>query len=790
MSVTFNHNSLQALKDCLDNLLHPDFSLSYNDCSLQCHSALVSPPSQLLASLVAERTYDHTMETDIDASDNVLNSIVSTFYGQPLILSKDNILDVLYLSWNLKALDLYKFAKESVQNNLFVASNQKHTTFQFPISQIISNLANDCFKDQKVVYKDKCIQFHKFLLASVSGWFKKKWSHNWQGYDFIENTSEFTDKLHVNQDCFETFFKSIYTGQLVLSTENVFDYSHLACYFEFDDLTKFINEFINTTPSNVEWIFPAIEKANASLDLRFVALMSDKLAGLDALDSKDGISVEPEVLKTFNFNSVDNQWILKSIVKSFLDCNDKLWNSQEVATCLELIDVSRIAVVEIYNIFLPLLNVTELYDVCVAFSLRILQQYTSTVPIEWIKWFIEQTNQHESSNVLEEFAVIIESILIESILPLLSLTPIKSLCLQLFASNCHSSNLILWVLQLVVKSHQSGLVSLKELKTVLNSFSLDDTDSTDVYEVLDPLINDESTSVVVNDFIVRKLFPKIASERRALQEQRVLSCSQFVHQTFAPILVDTLPLKQMIHADPIPANSTQQSVTVIHRSSSQRVQQHQPSHVVYHKTEVVVPLAQESCPDPLVSSSNRPDSVPIPEDIAFFLVSKQGASISYVIPQGFYGAIELQQFGKTLFFTVFQSLLPFNYGLSRMSKPTTSYPNNCESSFHVHFSNTATSSHVIKALIDLLTHFSSIPMDQLTIVVDQFIKRVDNSEPFSLAKETAVIALLRPFPLALSTLKTRRPKLFPQVKAGGDRPHLINIVSLKQNLYQAFQANT
>ncbi|KAL0221493.1 hypothetical protein RCL1_001347 [Eukaryota sp. TZLM3-RCL] len=221
-------------------------------------------------------------------------------------------------------------------------------------------------------------------------------------------------------------------------------------------------------------------------------------------------------------------------------------------------------------------------------------------------------------------------------------------------------------------------------------------------------------------------------------------------------------------------NSTQDPKPVIHRSSNQHVQQHQPSH--YHKTEVVVPLAQESLPDPLVSSSNRPDSVPIPEDIAFFAVASDGLTSCFVTPQGFYEAFELEQFGKTLFFTVFESLLPFKYNINKERKPTTSFSNNCESSFHVHFSSTATSSHVIKALIDLLTHFSSIPIDQLTIVVDQFIKRVDNSEPFSLAEETPVIALLRPFPLALSTLKTRRPKLFPQVKAGGDKSYFRSIL--------------
>ncbi|KAL0216979.1 hypothetical protein RCL1_007462 [Eukaryota sp. TZLM3-RCL] len=513
MTKTYQHNSLQALKNCLDNQLHPDFSLSFKNSSLHCHNALLSPSSQLLASLITQQTNDYTITSDLDASDNILSSVLSTFYGHPLSLSKANIIDVLHLSWNLKAVDLYNFTKDCIVN-------KRDATFQLPINKILNNLLNDNFKDQSIVYQNKSIQIHKFLLASVSGWFKKKWSHNWQGHDFIENTSEFTDKLHVNQDCFETFFKSIYAGQLVLSTENVFDYSHLAFYFEFNDLTKFINEFIKQTPSDVEWIFPAIEKANTSLDLRFVALMSDKLACISDLSNRDGISVEPEVLKTFNFNSVNNQWILKCLTKSFLECNDQLWNCQEVSTCLNLIDLNRIKVVDLYYIIFPLLKVSELFQVCVEFSLRVFSTFSATVPIEWIKWFIEQTNQHDSTSALEDFSILLETIVVKSRVSSLILTQLKPFSLQLFALNCKSSHLVLWVLNLLVKSFKSKIVSTSDLGTVLNSICLDFTDSANVYQVIDYLINDESSSIVVNEFIVKKVFPKVVREREELKKRQ------------------------------------------------------------------------------------------------------------------------------------------------------------------------------------------------------------------------------------------------------------------------------
>ncbi|KAL0217106.1 hypothetical protein RCL1_007589 [Eukaryota sp. TZLM3-RCL] len=267
-------------------------------------------------------------------------------------------------------------------------------------------------------------------------------------------------------------------------------------------------------------MFPAIEKANASLDLRFVALMSDKLACISDLSNRDGISVEPEVLKTFNFNSVNNQWILKCLTKSFLECNDQLWNCQEVSTCLNLIDLNRIKVVDLYYIIFPLLKVSELFQVCVEFSLRVFSTFSATVPIEWIKWFIEQTNQHDSTSALEDFSILLETIVVKSRVSSLILTQLKPFSLQLFALNCKSSHLVLWVLNLLVKSFKSKIVSTSDLGTVLNSICLDFTDSANVYQVIDYLINDESSSIVVNEFIVKKVFPKVVREREELKKRQ------------------------------------------------------------------------------------------------------------------------------------------------------------------------------------------------------------------------------------------------------------------------------
>ncbi|KAL0217088.1 hypothetical protein RCL1_007571 [Eukaryota sp. TZLM3-RCL] len=155
MTKTYQHNSLQALKNCFDNQLHPDFSLSFKKSSLHCHNALLSPSSQLLASLITQQTSDYTITSDLDAADNILSLVLSTFYGHPLSLSKANIIDVLHLSWNLKALDLYNFVKGCVVN-------KKDATFQLPINEILNNLLNDNFKDQSIVYQKNLFKFINF----------------------------------------------------------------------------------------------------------------------------------------------------------------------------------------------------------------------------------------------------------------------------------------------------------------------------------------------------------------------------------------------------------------------------------------------------------------------------------------------------------------------------------------------------------------------------------------------------------------------------------------------------
>ncbi|KAL0222385.1 hypothetical protein RCL1_002239 [Eukaryota sp. TZLM3-RCL] len=208
---------------------------------------------------------------------------------------------------------------------------------------------------------------------------------------------------------------------------------------------------------------------------------------------------------------------------------------------------------------------------------------------------------------------------------------------------------------------------------------------------------------------------------------------------------------------------------------------------VYSKIEVNGPITQESLPDPVVSPSKRPNILLVPEDIAFFAVAGDGLTSCFIKVEGSDQAVQLEKLGHFLFFNVFKEFIPFNYSALQQASLNKPFSHTCSSDIHVHFAKTTNSSTIIKALIELFTNFdlSDISEKAKSVLVDKFIEKIDNSEPFSQSAEVKILLLLKPFPLALEQLKSRRSKLFPRVNPISDKSGFKKLLSRAGNVVKS-----
>ncbi|KAL0217657.1 hypothetical protein RCL1_008237 [Eukaryota sp. TZLM3-RCL] len=412
MSV-FEHNISDPLLLAQKEDLMTDFETMFQEHPIPCHKAIVSPFCQRLNRLI-QKNIDYYDVGDVDdATSQDLEAVIRSYYGQPLSLTNDNSLMYFLFAKALSDSELEVQCKTVLKK--CVASE-----YVIPVDTILNNLRSDVFKDHEMIFHDFSIKIHKFFVASISPYFKAKFTKQ----DSNDTTSNFSKLLQVSPSSFSNFFNSFYDGKLEVNLENAFEYSHLAWYFQLAELEKFVEDFILNSKAEYQWVTSLVLKAINCEDYRFIKIISTKISEIPDLSSCDPIPVHPLFFQNLTSN-IDVSWLLKCLVFSYTNYSeDNVWTPQSLEKSIETIKFDTLSIDKIYQILDPVFSISDLFDFLSSFSLSVFSKFTSQVPLKWFSWFIVESDLRKEFNLISQVSRLLTEII----------TPKKSTKFQLHLS--------------------------------------------------------------------------------------------------------------------------------------------------------------------------------------------------------------------------------------------------------------------------------------------------------------------------------------------------------------------
>ncbi|KAL0224861.1 hypothetical protein RCL1_002773 [Eukaryota sp. TZLM3-RCL] len=509
--VTYTHNSLENLLRCLRETLLTDFVLTFNDQTVSCHKAIVSQSSKRLQTLIQRNQDSYDLGDDDEASIEHLISIIKSFYGEVLDLNCDDTLPIVFLSKSLSCSDLSAKCKEVVKTFTPIK-------FQTKVETILENLSNDNFSDHQIIFHDQSLHIHKFLFVAISPYFKAKFSRNWQ--DSEENTTDFTMLLQVSPSSFINFFTSFYTGKLEVNLENAFDFSHLAWYFQLSELEKFVNNFIENSDSEYNWVTSLVSKAINSEDYRFIKIISSKISEIPNLLSCDPIAVHPLFFENLTSN-IDVSWLLKCLIFSYSNYSEEnVWTPKSLEKSFEKIKFDTLPIDEIYQIIEPIFSISDLFDFLSSFSLSIFSKFTSQVPLNWFTWFVFECDKRKEFNLISQVSEFFNEIITPENISQVPITSFNSETLLLFAINTKKEHLVIWMINCLIELWSNSQLNVDEFSKILMSIDISESQYELVYSTLSRLFSDEILRPILFEFNSLKLVPRLLKD--ALEEKKRL----------------------------------------------------------------------------------------------------------------------------------------------------------------------------------------------------------------------------------------------------------------------------
>ncbi|KAL0220713.1 hypothetical protein RCL1_000567 [Eukaryota sp. TZLM3-RCL] len=446
---------LDLLSSFLFSLEHPilcDFEITFSQTSFSCHRAVVSQSSRSLAKHIANNETSFDLDDNDEVSVDDVRFFLNSFYGQVVALTPLNSLQLFLLAKELGCAELVSACKKVLQTST-------PSDFQIDMVKLLQGLVNDQFKDHKIVFSSVSIEIHKFLFASISPYFKTKFSRKWQESE--ENITDFTGLLKVEPSSFSSFFNSFYNGKLEVNLDNAFDYSHLSWYFQLSELEKFCNNYILESKAEYSWVTSSVLKAINCEDYRFIKIISTKISEISDLSNCDPIPVHPLFFQHLTAN-INVSWLLKCLVYSFSNYSEEnIWTPQTLQLAAKKIKIS-------------LLNVDTL-------------NHISTM-VEQVK---SETNNEQST---------IAVLYLET--------------LHLFAKRSRKQHIVLWIVKCLIKLWKSKSVSVQDFSKVLLSLNLDETRVELVHSLLLPLASDELLRNTTFEFISTSVVPRMISQHR------------------------------------------------------------------------------------------------------------------------------------------------------------------------------------------------------------------------------------------------------------------------------------
>ncbi|KAL0220414.1 hypothetical protein RCL1_000268 [Eukaryota sp. TZLM3-RCL] len=230
---TFTHKLLDYLLLAQQDSILTDFEVAYNEVKFPCHKAIVTLYSSHVVQCLANNLSSYEVDENDEITTDDFISAMKSMYGKTLSLRGNNVLPFLFLSKSMGCSEFEQLCREVIRSS----GSCNHGS----VNTLLKKLEKDNYKDHQIIFHDAVFNFHKFLLATFSPYFRAKFSHQWE--DTSSHTSDFTGLLQVSIATFSSFFKSFYNGVLSLSLENAFEYNHLAWYFQLSQLEQFTESF-------------------------------------------------------------------------------------------------------------------------------------------------------------------------------------------------------------------------------------------------------------------------------------------------------------------------------------------------------------------------------------------------------------------------------------------------------------------------------------------------------------------------------------------------------------------
>ncbi|KAL0217538.1 hypothetical protein RCL1_008119 [Eukaryota sp. TZLM3-RCL] len=500
---TFQHNIQDYLLAAQKESLITDFTISFNEGHVSCHKAIISQASNHLHSLILNNQHEYHIDKSEEASFEDLVAVIQALYGRSLPLTNKTVLSILFLSKSLSFSELSQCSHN-------VVTSWQQTTYINPVATILNNLRCDEFKDHEIIFHDFSLKIHKFFFASISPYFKAKFTKQW--LDSNDTTSDFSMLLQVSPSSFSNFFTSFYDGKLEVNFENAFDYCHLAWYFQLSKLEKFVEDFIVNSKAEYQWVTSLVLKAINCEDYRFIKIISTKIAEIPDLSSCDPIPVHPLFFQNLTSN-IDVSWLLKCLVFSYSNyAEDNVWTPQSLEKSIETIKFDTLPVDEIYQIIEPLFSKSDLFDVLSSFSLSIFSKFTSQVPLNWFTWFIVESDLRKEFNLISQVSPLLNEIITPENIDQVSVAPFISETLLLFAINFKQGTSIYWSLLCLIELWSRSQLNLEEFSRILMGFDLSETSFELVHSVLGKLFSDEILRPILFEFVSVKLLPRLVDE--------------------------------------------------------------------------------------------------------------------------------------------------------------------------------------------------------------------------------------------------------------------------------------
>ncbi|KAL0218298.1 hypothetical protein RCL1_009146 [Eukaryota sp. TZLM3-RCL] len=289
-------------------------------------------------------------------------------------------------------------------------------------------------------------------------------------------------------------------------------WNHLAWYFKLSELEKFVNNFIENSESEYNWVASLVSKAIKSEDFRFIKIISAKISEIPELSNCDPIPVHPLFFENLTSN-IDVSWLLKCLVFSYTNYSEEnVWTPKSLEKSIEMIKIDSLTVDEIYQIIEPLFSISDLFDFLSSFSLSIFSKFTSQVPLNWFTWFIVESDLRKEFNLISQVSPLLNEIITPENINQVPITSFNSETLRFFAINSKKEHLVIWMINCLIELWSNSQLIVKEFSRILMGFDLSETKIELVYSTLGKLFSNELIRTILFEFIALKLVPKLIQD--------------------------------------------------------------------------------------------------------------------------------------------------------------------------------------------------------------------------------------------------------------------------------------